>query len=103
MSVTLDSLNVNFSRFVIYSKPAILFIPSPEYMVDVLIFNKSSFVIGSFIFFLSKLYLLICCCNFLSTITFATFSCCSTLSSLFSFFFSGTLFSKFKVFTSNCT
>ncbi len=75
MSVTLDSLNVNFSKFVIYSKPAISFIPSPEYMDNVLICNKSSFVIGSFIFFLSKLYLLICCCNFLSTITFALSSC----------------------------
>ncbi len=72
---------VRFSKFVIYSKPVRSFISFPFSLSisNVLICNKSSFVIGAFRFSLPKFFLLICCCKFLSRITFLFSVCFSTI------------------------
>ncbi len=95
--LTSDPSSVNFSRFSIFSKPFKLLIPWPEYMINSFTSAKSSFFIGSFTSFLFNAYLLIACCNFLSTITFCvpSFCCCSCSSSLSSISSSSTYVFKF--------
>ena len=72
---------VKFSKFTMYSKPVTSFISFPFSLSisNVLIFNKSSFVIGALRFSLPKFALLICCCKVLSRITFSLSFCFSTI------------------------